>query len=274
MDLCIYHDNCNDGFAAALAVWLKYGDIEFHPASYEQDPPDVTGKDVIIVDFSYPRIVLQQMHRDARSLLVIDHHKTARQDLEGLNYCIFDEEKCGAVLTWEHLFPNKDTPLLFLYIQDRDLWLWEMELTGAVYAWLKTLGKDFEKWENLLEPTTLAVACEAGQAIVRYQDTCIKQALDQPIGQIHLAGYIVPCINTTHLISEIVGKLAELEDVPFAVGWFETGTHRIYSLRSRKGGVDVSRIAQKYGGGGHPGAAGFTEEVVEYKIIKKAWDDK
>ena len=43
-----------------------------------------------------------------------------------------------------------------------------------------------------------------------------------------------------------------------------TGPARKVSLRSRAGGVDCSAIARLRGGGGHPGAAGFsTDETVE-----------
>ena len=42
------------------------------------------------------------------------------------------------------------------------------------------------------------------------------------------------------------------------------GPARKVSLRSRAGGLDCSAIARERGGGGHPGAAGFsTDETVE-----------
>ena len=51
--ICIYHGNCADGFDAAWVVRKALGaDIEFHAATYGQPVPDVTGKNVVIVDFS------------------------------------------------------------------------------------------------------------------------------------------------------------------------------------------------------------------------------
>ena len=80
--LCIYHGNCADGFGAAYAVWKRYGEaVEFYPGVYQQDPPDVTGRDVIMVDFSYKRPVIEQMAQDANSILILDHHKSAEEDL-------------------------------------------------------------------------------------------------------------------------------------------------------------------------------------------------
>lgn len=83
--ICIYHANCADGFTAAWAVREALGEtVEYIPAGYGDEPPDVAGADVIIVDFSYKRPVLERMAHTARSIIVLDHHKTARDDLINL----------------------------------------------------------------------------------------------------------------------------------------------------------------------------------------------
>ncbi len=80
--LCIYHGNCADGFTAAWAVWKRFGDAwDYHAGVYQNSPPDVQGRDVVIVDFSYKRPVLEEMRRSALSVCVLDHHKTAAEDL-------------------------------------------------------------------------------------------------------------------------------------------------------------------------------------------------
>lgn len=78
--LVIYHANCADGFTAAWAV-RQAMDCDFHPGVHKEPAPDVTGRDVILVDFSYPRAQLVQMAHAARSVLVLDHHKSAEVDL-------------------------------------------------------------------------------------------------------------------------------------------------------------------------------------------------
>ena len=83
--LCIYHGLCADGFTAAWVVWKFYeGDVDFHAASHGEAPPEVDGREVYIVDFSYSRPVIEAMARHTRKLTVIDHHVTAAQELEGL----------------------------------------------------------------------------------------------------------------------------------------------------------------------------------------------
>jgi hypothetical protein len=58
--LIIYHGNCADGFSAAWCFWRKYRDgADYFAGVYQQEPPDVSGRDVFLVDFSYKRAVVE-----------------------------------------------------------------------------------------------------------------------------------------------------------------------------------------------------------------------
>ena len=76
----IYHHPCHDGFTAA---WIAHsalaGQCDLHPAQYGDPLPDVTGRDVLVFDFSYPRETMIAAHQVARSFRVFDHHKTAAE---------------------------------------------------------------------------------------------------------------------------------------------------------------------------------------------------
>lgn len=257
--MCIYHKNCTDGFASALAVkvWAdkQSKEVDFQPAIYGDSPPNVRGKDLFIVDFSYPRDVLLEIYENANSIVVLDHHKTAKEALAGLDFCIFDMTKSGAVLTWEHLFPNQKIPLLLLYIQDRDLWNWELEQSREISASLQAMDMDFDVWEQYLNNDQIPELVVKGEAILEYQQKKVKKIAHEYVPLIDICGYKVPCVNTTHLISEIGNELSK--GYAFAVMYFETANDRIYSLRSAENGIDVSEIAKKFGGGGHFHAAGF-----------------
>src|ERR1700675_99258 len=86
--LVIYHGNCADGFSAAWCFWRKYhDDAEYVAGVYSKPPPDVTGRFVYLVDFSYKRAVVEKMFETAACIALIDHHKTAIDDLRPL----FDE---------------------------------------------------------------------------------------------------------------------------------------------------------------------------------------
>ena len=86
--LVIYHANCTDGFGAAFAAWLKLGD-EAEYLSMEhgkvKTPTDFDMKvslaakdnDVYILDFSFPREVMDALFKHAKRVVWLDHHKTA-----------------------------------------------------------------------------------------------------------------------------------------------------------------------------------------------------
>lgn len=271
-ELVIYHANCDDGFCAA---WLhhRHGAYpgEYVAANYDDDPPDVKGRDVLIFDFSYPRDVLVRMHEEAESLLVFDHHKTAKEDLEGLGFCTFDMSKSGARLALEFLDPLDATSghnWLVDYVEDRDMWWKKLPKNREVRAGLQSFPYDLEVWDGIYERGMEALA-EVGRPVVIYQDRLIAKALSEKnFGWCWVGEHLVPCVNNTiaDLTSDIVGQLAEHTGAPFAVGYFVLpdggrGAKVVYNLRSRSN-VDVGKVAARFGGGGHPKAAGFKLDIL------------
>jgi len=198
------------------------------------------------------------MYNDANSLIVIDHHESAKNNLEGLDFCKFDMSKSGAVLLWEYLFPNVEVPILLKYIQDRDLWNWELKDSREVSAGLQLIPytdySEYNKYLNNVEPLKLK-----GSAILEYQNKIIggiERSIDYlPLVRLTNCDTRLPLLNTTTLISEIGNMLS----ITFggAVMYFDKGDKRIFSLRSN-GEIDVSKIAEAYNGGGHKAAAGFS----------------
>jgi oligoribonuclease NrnB/cAMP/cGMP phosphodiesterase (DHH superfamily) len=255
----IYHASCIDGYTAAWCAWLKFGkDAEYIAAQYGDAPPDCAGEDVLIVDFSYPREALLAIKETAKSLGVLDHHKTAQADLEGLDFCVFDMERSGAGIAWDYLLGRGTRPALVDYVEDRDLWRFALPGSKEINAWIASWDRDdFQAWSLLRRDLeTDKPDCFAqGATLLR---ALAKQVASQGelASMVDFAGHRVPVLNCTYAISETIGALAEAH--PFAVGWFErTDGKTVYSLRSR-GDFDVSAIAKTFGGGGHKNAAGFT----------------
>lgn len=264
-DVVIYHGNCDDGFGAAFAIWRCWPDagIHFHAATYQETPPNMTDCDVAIVDFSYKRPVMCDIARQAASVLVLDHHKTAEADLAGLqdecpNVKVhFDMARSGAVMAWQYFHPDPDglVPLFFQYLQDRDLWTKKLPHVDEFTAALRSYPQDFATW-NSLDVNTLI---DEGIAIQRYYRKLIedhkKHAYRRNIG-----GHVVPVVNASlFMSSELAGELAEGE--PFAAVYVESNGFVTWSLRSRENGLDVSEIAKQFGGGGHKHAAGFRIKI-------------
>ncbi len=232
--LVIYHASCTDGWTAAWAAWRKFGDeAEYLPAQYGSPFPDVTGKDVLIVDFSFARATLLEMKEKAASLRVLDHHKSAAADLEGLDFCTFDMDRSGAGITWDELHGG-ERPKLVDYVEDRDLWRFHLPRSREISAWLSSWSRgDFQCWSLLgadIE-TDFANCVAQGSTILRAIDMYVDGLA--PHGRIvEIGGHMVPCINTTFAASELIGEMAKT--ATFAAGWFQRQDGKfVYSLRSR-----------------------------------------
>jgi uncharacterized protein len=259
--LIVYHGNCIDGFSAAWACYLRYGEsAEYFPAQYgasgaDVELPDVTGRDVVIVDFCTGREQLLALNARARTLLVLDHHKTAEAACAGLDFCVFDMEQSGAGLAWRHFHPTAPEPLLVSYVEDRDLWRFKLPRSKSYNAWVSTLPMNMAAWQNASEADFDGCA-NMGAAVLAYIDRYVLEMSAQA-RRVTFAGHAdVPVVNAPYInTSELVGYLAK-ESV-FAAGWFQRsdGLYQ-YSLRSR-GDFDVSALAKRFGGGGHKNAAGF-----------------
>lgn len=273
--LCIYHANCADGFAAAWVVRRQFGaDVEFHRGVYSEAPPDVRGRDVFLVDFSYKRDVLLQMLRDCASMTIIDHHKTAAAEIEALAemtqdepdtwdrlVVIFDIERSGAGLTWDYFNKGVPRPPLINHIEDRDLWRFKLPGTREIQACIFSYPYVFEDWDVLVARSDtgdgLQSMVEQGMAIERKHFKDIAELL--AVGQRRdvIAGHEVPVCNLPYTLSSDAGH-AMGKGEKFAACYMDTPAGRVFSLRSAPDGIDVSEIAKLFGGGGHKHAAGFT----------------
>ena len=257
--LCVYHGNCADGFTAAWVVRKAFGedDVEFVAGVYGEPPPDVAGRDVIVVDFSYPRATMEGIVARARSVLVLDHHKTARDalaDLPGATV-VFDMERSGAGIAWDHFFPWVQRPALIDRIEDRDLWRFSYPDTREVQAAVFAHEYTFENWDALAAADLAALSVD-GRAIERKHFKDIRELVNVVTRTMEIGGHAVPVANLPYTFTADAGHhLAEGH--PFAACYWDTPAGRVFSLRSREGGADVSRIAKAYGGGGHANAAGF-----------------
>lgn len=270
--LVLYHANCADGFCAAWIAHRYFGDeAEYLPVQYSEDPPDVTDRHAYILDFSYKRNVTIAMAFKAKRLFILDHHKTAEKELDSISYvhghpdegtnifCKFDISKSGGRLTWEHFYPGQKAPWLVDYTEDRDLWLWKRMESREVNAALASYERTFERWDAFDKlGTPIQTLADEGRAILRYQQQIVDGQCANA-SEIVLDGHKVLSVNATVLISEIAGQLAK--DRPFGATWFQRADgKKVWSLRSRDGGIDVSEIAKAHGGGGHRNAAGFEEK--------------
>ncbi len=259
--LCIFHADCIDGFTAAWVVSRHvagWNEATFYPASYGEDPPDVEGTDVIIVDFSYPRGRLEHMYKQAQnSLRVLDHHKTAQAELVGLGYCTFDMERSGAGLAWDELVrPVLPRPLLIEVVEDRDLWRFDNPSTKAIHPAIEATDMTFEAWDHLAERKK-GDLIHAGTAIQAYLTKSSKSARATAKKEV-LQGHFVSTLNLQgQSASEVLNDLLAESNDQFVVGYFRRADGKWQMMLRSRPDFDCSVVAQHFGGGGHAQAAGF-----------------
>ena len=285
--LVIYHGGCRDGFCAAWVCKLylskKGQDPEFFAGYYGQMPPVCVGRDVMIVDFSYPMEAMIAISATAKSLLVLDHHKTAQSDLldfarnsPGNTRVLFDMNQSGAGLAYTNFFGTYDEtgerPYLVDYVEDRDLWRHALPDSQIVNAYIGTLPFEFEAWSNAFTTSQqdiiecmgdrIAWARQNGKAILAKVSQYVAEVRKNAM-VVEFEGYAnIPIVNAPQVdISELVHSMCIGDEThagpTVAMGWWQRADGLFqYSLRS-VGEFDVSVLAKKHGGGGHKNAAGF-----------------
>lgn len=268
--LVIYHGKCYDGFTAAWVFreyWQACGhdpsEIEFVLGVYGQPPPDTYNRDVYVLDFSYPRVTMIEMNTAANSMLVLDHHKTARDACEGLDFCRFDMERSGAGMTWDYFMNGAfmgdpdGRPWLLDRIEDRDLWKFKLSNTKEAHAYVTSLPMTFIAWDTAMAMSP-GYVIDAGGAISHYIDRFIERSLEDA-REVGIDGHRVVVVNMTYQnCSESLHKALEQHSgCHYAMSYYQRKDGKWqFSLRSRPD-FDVSKIAQRFGGGGHAQAAGF-----------------
>lgn len=272
--LIIFHGACPDGAGSALAAFKRFGEgADYRPTLYDSEPPrweEYAGRDVFMIDFSYSRAIVEDMASRC-NLRIIDHHKSAEENLRGLPYATFDMRHSGATLAWMHFFPAEPIPELLQYIEDRDLWRWKLPHSKEVSGALKAMGAtvDFrvlipilEEWRPD-EPSGLVVGSKRrliaeGRAILLCESAMVEAML-KTAEQVVLAEHDAMACNTSVLFSEVPNRLLEEYRFPMAIGWFWDGARRAYQVSLRSvGDFDCTAVARKFGGGGHRNASGFT----------------
>ena len=271
-NICIYHANCMDGFSSAWVVRKVFGKevtfIEGHHVE-NKEAPDVTGCDVYIVDFSYNREIMKEIISTAKSTTVLDHHLSAERNLDGLDkwasdhgyiYNVtFDMNHSGAILTWNHFFPNDTPPDLLLHVEDRDLWKFKLANTREIAAAVFSYEYSFEIYDKLMT-MDLSNLISDGMAIDRKHFKDINEMLPELTRKMIIGGVEVKVANVLYFQASDVGQMLATGE-PFGACYYDTATERKFGLRSAEDGVDVSKIAEKYKGGGHKHAAGFSVPI-------------
>lgn len=256
----LYHASCLDGFSAAWAAWKKFGDkADYIPVSRGDPlPTGLKNKTVYSLDFIHQEPMLSKLLQIAKEVIGIDHHISSKAAIQRTSRYFFDIKHSGSVLAWKYFHPRKPTPLLLKYIEDRDLWKFKLPSSKEITAYISLFPLEFLTWSRLARTLEnkkkKKKVTEIGGFLERYQRNLVQEAAEDAF-LVRFEGYNTLAVNSPLFRSELGAKLVK-KYPPIAIIWFFDGAKHYVSLRSN-GRVNVAKLAEKYGGGGHKAAAAF-----------------
>jgi oligoribonuclease NrnB/cAMP/cGMP phosphodiesterase (DHH superfamily) len=270
--LILYHGRgCPDGFGAALAAWLFYGDtaqylgLDHGDIATIDDLPDVRGRAVYILDFSFANEIMAALDERAAKLVMLDHHKSAAEKLTGFacrcGVVHFDMNKSGARLAWEFFQPHTPVPPLLQYVEDRDIWKWEFSESAGFLSALDMEPQDFARWRDIagFTPAQMEQFMARGAAMdEKYRKLAADIAESaQPLVFNGIAGLMV---NAPGMFHSLVGDILSAKTGTFALMWSAGAKGVKVGLRAQRN-FDCIALAESMGGGGHAQACGFKMKV-------------
>jgi len=278
----IYFHNDLDGRCAGAIAYraLKHWDKEHWIKLIELDYKDEVnikeieaGESVVIVDFSFTPEIMEKVLKKTKNIVWIDHHKTAfeykySQKLDGLR----DKNFSGCELAWKYFVPDTVIPRAVELIGDKDKWAWKFGEHTANFNMGMHLyeHQPIRKiWDELFPYSTTPFPVgkagydtfrkieeieKEGRICVRFRDMFCNDYANSYGFETKFEGYKCFALGIYMFGSEAFGDRMKNYDICLSFAYL--GDNWIVGLYSSK--IDVSKIAQKYGGGGHTGAAGFT----------------
>jgi uncharacterized protein len=299
-DYVIFHKYCLDGFSGFIILTttntidrnaLIYPDVP----SAKEPPPNLHGKNVIVIDVAYKKEIIEQMFNEAKFVLFIDHHISIRNDILQLvalnanrHRVVYDSSKSGASLTWRYFYPKKKLPLFIKYIEDNDTGTWKYKHTMPFILGLQVNFKldlsreTITKWKKLFNTDTVKNVINLGRKYSEYEEYLLdinskkysvelfpsQQIYDEFRDKFQKPGqYRVCVLNTSCPNGSLLGKkVLDEVDCDFCMMWSLHLDKKeiVASLRSKN--VDVGELAKVFGGGGHRLASAFSFPLTKYNI--------
>jgi len=285
-----WHHNDMDGRAAAAVVFKWYtphgkadqstgsDDIQFIEIDYKKDPDFskvAKGEKVIIVDFSFKPEVMDKLMLKTKNIIWVDHHESAKdypydKTLDGLRD-FKPKHMAGCELAWKYFFPDVDAPVAIRLIGDYDKFALEYKNSTNFYEGLKTYPHmpTAGIWGQLLEPNAaekVSDIIDEGVKCIEYRDAYCVERLKADGYDVEFEGLKCKALNVYGFGSLTFKSVIDNYDA--VIAYIHDGSKYTVSMYSDRDDIDVSKICQKHGGGGHFSAAGYTCTELPFKPAK------
>jgi oligoribonuclease NrnB/cAMP/cGMP phosphodiesterase (DHH superfamily) len=306
--ICVFHSSDFDGKCGAAIIRKRYPDCELYQFNYGQeiDWERLRGRKVIMVDISFPMEDMKKIANDPSTgiqyFIWLDHHKSSTDDAEKQG--LFDDfqkshiviqwalygEQAGCEIAWNACFPVEEMPLAVHLLGRYDIWDHSDPMV-VPFQWGLRLHEDtfpdHPIWKSLLDTSTDSVIEEIvkeGEIVLKYYKAqnkiiCYGGAFETTLHGPSMTdvddfdAYKCLALNAGGANSMVMDSIWDPENYAMMVFfyWHNSGQW-VVSLRTgdEDSNIDCSKIAKHYGGGGHPGAAGFRCDKLPFELGKKA----
>lgn len=258
----LYHGGCPDGFGAAYAAWKKFGDTaDYIPVRHQQPmPPHLEGKELYMVDFCYDQAMMDELLKNAKSLVVLDHHEGIQEVVESMPQHVYDSARSGASISWNYFHPDTPLPTFLKYVEDADLFRMVPDDERAIITYTYAQPWHFDTWDGFVrqiedaDERTKMIAC--GSAYQEYFQLLANQ-LAGSAELVMFEGYECYLVAGEKMFITELGNQLREKRPPLALVVRAGATGLRVSIRSDDT-VNAAKLAQKYGGNGHPNSSAFS----------------
>ena len=298
---CVFHKIDLDGMSSAAIVKYFRPNLIFKPFNYNDPfpfkPNELKPEDkVFFVDVAIqPYTEMMRIYEIVgTNLHIMDHHKSFLESPTGLElkeklgsnfHC--STKEAGCELTWS-FFSKSSTPRAIRLLGQYDAWRdteekklafdtdWDTVMAFQMGMRQKKFNTDdfISNYldESFLNRYVIDETIEQGQVILAYQnnqnDISMNHSFDEIIIGPDESGkpreFKCLVLNTGMKNSQVFKSKWDANKYDFMVA-FSYGKDRkwSWSFYTDKPGMDASKLASQFGGGGHVGAAGcITEDFI------------
>jgi oligoribonuclease NrnB/cAMP/cGMP phosphodiesterase (DHH superfamily) len=283
---CFYHNDIDGRCAGSVVAQYEnnYNKGDYFEVDYIMELPlneIEENEKVYFVDYSFKKDTVWQLEKildKTKNVIWIDHHTSSlnlekelpwTKDIGGLRR----DGISGAGLTYMYLYRRErlgDCPDYIQLVSDYDCWKFELgDQTTYFKIGIETYYYDAldEIWKHLFTDDLCRFVCDVidkGRIIKEYIDMDNEQYRDNYAYESEINGLKCLVVNKKSN-SWIFGD--KIDKYPLVMIWVFNGAKYSYSIFSTNKNIDCSKIAEKFGGGGHRGAAGFSSDELLFKKI-------
>lgn len=298
--IIFYHSADFDGWCSGAIVLQKFPDAKAIPINYPilKQPEKLQrllrivdiDDTVFVVDFSFSPETFQWLKQRTEKLVWIDHHISAINACENENFIadgLLSDQYAACELTWLYIMENFRSiePYSSEYYNSLPL-PYSVRLLGRYDLWQHDYDENIvpfqfglkscvsmvhdSKWHQIFNDDNFnSHIIKRGKIISDYLENTDYKVVKSYAFDAEIEGYNVIAVNMRSGGSSIFKNIFNPEKHAFCVSFLFLPSQKwvVAMYSENNGSVDLSKIAEKYGGGGHKNATAFTIDTI-FDVLK------